>query len=104
MEQIKEITAEICPFTALDARKIAEQKQEEVKRGYFQQIQEHIFNAARVGKYDVEFEDTDPLYNISRECKDILEKRGFSVKTFNRNYLHGIQISWKEEEQNGKRC
>lgn len=96
MEQIK-ATTEICPFTALDARKIAKQKQEEIKRCYFQQIQEHIFNAANIGKYEVEFEETDPLYDISKECKNILEERGFSVKIFNINYLHGIRISWKEE-------
>lgn len=98
MEQIKE-TTEICPFTALDARKIAKQKQEEIKRSYFQQIQEHIFNAANIGKYKIEFEETDPLYDISKECKNILEVRGFSVKIFNINYLHGIRISWKEEEE-----
>lgn len=98
MEQIKEIT-EICPFTALDARKIAKQKQEEIKRSYFQQVQEHIFNAASIGKYKVEFEETDPLYDISKECKNILEERGFSVQTFSRNYLHGIQICWKEENK-----
>ena len=87
MEQIKEITeiketTEMCPFTALDARKIAKQKQEEIKRCYFQQIQEHIFNAANIGKYEVEFEETDPLYDISKECKNILEERGFSCKNF----------------------
>ena len=90
---------DICPFTALDARQIANEKQEKIKEAFLLQIQEHIFNAASVGKYRITFPDSDVFFEIVKTCKEILVSKGFKVDTYTKNYTHGVYISWEEKEE-----
>ena len=93
---------EICPFTAVDAKQIADQKQKEIKESYLQQIYENIYNAALTGKYKIEITDADILYDIIKECKNELKAKGFEVSDNNRNYIRLMCIYWDKPETEKK--